>query len=802
MASYESGVVTDGSAARHPRSMSWWPVVGVLAAVLSAPAATAGVVGNGTASSCTQLALATQIAAGGAVTFSCGGAVSIPVQNLNIVPTNLVTVVDGGGNVTLDGTGNTFSMVILQGSATALPDITFRNIRFTNGHASTGGGFGGAILNEGKLTLDTVTFTSNSATGDGGAIHQTSCGASCLLPSTTIRYSTFSASTAASFGGAIEAYSGTVTINDTDFSSNVASLSGGAIDLQGGSLSVSNGHFNLNQALAGHGGAISGSTSGAATIGVDSSTFTNNTCAGATFSGGAIYTALNITITGSLFRLNASNGGWGGAVSAVNGTVDVADTTFDQNSSASGGSGAFSMQSVTATFRRCTFSRNSAQGNGAGGALVTNGTVGLENCTVSGNSSQGTSGYAGAIYVQSGTTDLRNVTVTLNSANSRGGFYVPGGSTLSMRNSILAGNTETGGPSSNPEIAVNGTFTSNGYNLIGNSSGLTTKATDLVGVAPSLGALANNGGPNFGNVVVVGPTFTHLPNAGSPVIDAGDPAGCLAIGGGPLTVDQRGLTRPSGSRCDIGAVEVQVAAVATKLAFVQQPTNATAGAAIGAPSVTVQLQDAGGGAVAQAGVSITLALASGTGTLSGTATQTTSGSGVATFSGLSVNLIGTKTLSAASGVLTGATSNTFVISAGAVTSLVPAGGVIQGTMVGTAFATPLGVLATDALGNPVSGVVVTFTAPSSGASATLATSPATTDATGHAQVTATANMTVGTYQVFSTGGPGVPGGGVYILTNTAAPSNVNSVPALGTTGLVLLALALSAAGAFLVRRIG
>jgi hypothetical protein len=53
---------------------------------------------------------------------------------------------------------------------------------------------------------------------------------------------------------------------------------------------------------------------------------------------------------------------------------------------------------------------------------------------------------------------------------------------------------------------------------------------------PRLGGLADNGGP----------TPTHLPDAGSPVIDAGTACG---------SEDQRGTARPRGGACDIGAVE-------------------------------------------------------------------------------------------------------------------------------------------------------------------------------------------------------------------------------------------------------
>ena len=57
--------------------------------------------------------------------------------------------------------------------------------------------------------------------------------------------------------------------------------------------------------------------------------------------------------------------------------------------------------------------------------------------------------------------------------------------------------------------------------------------------------------------------MTHLPLAGSPLVDAGDPAGCA------LAVDQRGVARPincgGGPRCDIGAVEVECLPPSIKL---------------------------------------------------------------------------------------------------------------------------------------------------------------------------------------------------------------------------------------------
>jgi hypothetical protein len=89
--------------------------------------------------------------------------------------------------------------------------------------------------------------------------------------------------------------------------------------------------------------------------------------------------------------------------------------------------------------------------------------------------------------------------------------------------------------------------TSNGFNFADDGScGLPAPDTHA-GVDPQLGALGSNGGP----------TQTRVPRSGSPLIDAIPVASCQADGASGITTDQRGVSRPQGPGCDIGAVEVQ-----------------------------------------------------------------------------------------------------------------------------------------------------------------------------------------------------------------------------------------------------
>jgi hypothetical protein len=82
------------------------------------------------------------------------------------------------------------------------------------------------------------------------------------------------------------------------------------------------------------------------------------------------------------------------------------------------------------------------------------------------------------------------------------------------------------------------TLGSNGHNLATDGTCNLVAAGDQANTDPVLGPLADNGGP----------TRTHALLPGSPAIDAADPGQC------PVA-DQRGIARPQGPSCDVGAFE-------------------------------------------------------------------------------------------------------------------------------------------------------------------------------------------------------------------------------------------------------
>jgi CSLREA domain-containing protein len=194
------------------------------------------------------------------------------------------------------------------------------------------------------------------------------------------------------------------------------------------------------------------------------------------------------------------------------------------------GGGIYTDSSLTVA--NSTFTGNSASD---GGGISTSGTSIVTNSTFSGNSTT----YYGAGILNFGTLTVTNSTFSGNSALHGGGIYNFGGGTLNLKNTILANSSFGDCYNANGD-----TIATNVNNLIvyngppGHQCGGPAMSTD-----PGLGALANNGGP----------TQTFAIGTDSPAYNAGDNATCAAA---PVNgLDQRGVTRPQGTFCDIGAFE-------------------------------------------------------------------------------------------------------------------------------------------------------------------------------------------------------------------------------------------------------
>ncbi len=247
----------------------------------------------------------------------------------------------------------------------------------------------------------------------------------------------------------------------------------------------------------------------------------------------------------------------GGAIHN-DGDLDLMSSTLVNNSADDGG-GIYNTGTMLIT--NSLFAKNTA-GTGYGGAINTSNNATIVNSTFTEN--HAFLGGAGVANRLNGDTDLYNVTMLGNQAEAPEGAAYAGLDTSSngLWNSLFAGNTATGS-GGGPEASVSGSATIvHTHNLFGTASMTTAQA--LAGFSPDpTDILATSDGTNPTALTgILNPvlSFNATSNAafhrlvfGSPAIDAGDNTICS---GSPVyNIDQRSVSRPVGSACDIGAYE-------------------------------------------------------------------------------------------------------------------------------------------------------------------------------------------------------------------------------------------------------
>ena len=248
----------------------------------------------------------------------------------------------------------------------------------------------------------------------------------------------------------------------------------------------------------------------------------------------------NVSITGLTLQQGDANndqssGSAGGAVhNAAGSTLTLNLFTMTINQAQGGGGGIFN--GGTLSINGSTLTANSAVGSSRGGAVYNNGTMTVTNCTIHGNSS--TDGGGGVYNAPGAVLSINNTTITDNASTGGvggGGIHAAATSTVNISNTVIANNTASG---ANDDCE--GLLTSLGSNLVEDPDGCGgLGAGDISLVDPLLGPLQNNGGR----------TFTREPQAGSQVLESGGTMAACEL------VDQRGLARPQGAACDIGAYE-------------------------------------------------------------------------------------------------------------------------------------------------------------------------------------------------------------------------------------------------------
>ena len=412
---------------------------------------------------------------------------------------------------------------------------------------------GGAIYNDGTLTVTDSTLTNNTSGADGGAIADPG---TLTLTNCTIE------NNSAPFGGGID-NEGVLTVTGSIIQSNTANKSGGfgggINNHDGGVATLTSTTVAMNSAFHNGGGVFN---AGSSALAINNSTFSANMAR----SGGGIYsetstvTVTKSTLTGNEATGTSSHAGGGGLFNS-GGTASITASTLSGNSASNRGGGIY-VSSGALTILDSTLSGNSAGLAtplvGAGGGLYENGgTVTVTDSTIAGNSAE----WVGAgIDENAGTLTAVNCTIAYNTEPSQssgfgGGMNITNG-TATLDNTIIALNTDGTGPGAKVDnIFLNGggmvsSASANNLLATGGNSGVTGGGSNdnQVGVAaPGLDTgLANNGGPTQ--------TIALLSN--SPAVNAGN---SLLDGG--QTTDQRGAGFPRvfGANVDIGAFELQTA---------------------------------------------------------------------------------------------------------------------------------------------------------------------------------------------------------------------------------------------------
>lgn len=351
------------------------------------------------------------------------------------------------------------------------------------------------------------------------------------------------------------------------------SLAGGGGVTNNGRATFTNTTISGNIASTGGGGVSNGSGVGATSTFIDSTIIGNS--AGGSGGGVRIGMGASSSFIDTAISGNTSQVGGGGV--SNDGAATFTNTNITGNGAGTRGGAVFNGSPSSASkFTNSTISGNTAQAEGGGLFNSVGAGADLMNSTVSGNRANSSGGG-----LQGGTATLSNVTITANvadlDANSTGDGGGVAATTLSVRNSIIAGNTDASPPPAAVTPDCSATVNSQGYNLIGNDTGCTVAVgpgdkigTGAAPIDPGLGLLANNGGP----------TPTHALLATSPARIGGSPTAPGGPGDACTARDQRGVPRPQGARCDVGAYEYAVCVKAV-VNRVGTPGNDTLGGSPG-----------------------------------------------------------------------------------------------------------------------------------------------------------------------------------------------------------------------------
>lgn len=470
----------------------------------------------------------------------------------------------GVTNLAIDAGGGSRVFEIVAGSAVTISDLTIQN------GAAPATEYGGGINNLGTLRLHNCVLESNAATRGGGIY---SYGGTLIVTGSVITNSSTT-----QFGAGIYIRNATAHITESMIMNNIAETGAGGIyvyaDTGPALLTMEDTIIKGNEASGtydtqgGGGLRVSAANGRIATVTANRCVIEENISRNQ--EGGGIQirdtgaTGLTVVeLTECVIRNNVVEGDtdYGGGIYST-GKLTLSRSSVYSNT-AGGGGGIYILATDNNADLRMVDSAiydNDAisdivTGIGGGGGLGVGAagtwaaTAMISNSTFSGNTANKSGGgYWGYITnTATVTTTFVNCTFSDNTADADGTDNGDGGGLFSSGTGITVAlqNTLVAGNSDGtgqyPDLS--GAFLSRDYNLLRDITGVTIHGVtthNITGQDPLLGILADNGGD----------TWTHTPLYGSPAVGAIPPVSCT------LVTDQRGVARPQDVNCDIGAVEV------------------------------------------------------------------------------------------------------------------------------------------------------------------------------------------------------------------------------------------------------
>ncbi|MGB1253167.1 MAG: choice-of-anchor Q domain-containing protein [Candidatus Promineifilaceae bacterium] len=484
---------------------------------------TGSTVGDGTAASCTEAAFAQALALGGVVRFDCGSQpVTIPLTQRHMMLID--TTIDGGNLITLDGQHAT----ALLGSEERL-SIELHNLTLINGHShEEGAGINVGYWN--AFSVHNVTFSHHTSLAD----HKVCDGGGAIF-----------------IGGG-----GVTTIENSSFYDNAA-MNGGAINNLRTKLTILDSVFEGNEALhsaefntlgdCGGGGALyfdgtrKPEDGGADLVILRNLQFIDNLTNNV---GGAIFLAVRtnerVLIEDVLFKGNR----------AIQGPA-----TFDTSKGGALwiGQGVGGQTGYQIDLNRVSFIDNHSEFQG--GALWTRSPAKLTNVTFFGNTAidhritdpdNWRAGIGGAITAaDQAVVSLQHTSVVSNTAGFVGGGI--NGDNFILMNSLIANNAGLWWR------GLQQNCTQHPQNWGGNLQYLLNQPENKLLWNSNCGDSIVVADPKVGTPVQFSDVGITIPlQADSGAIDIGAASKCLSV-------DQRGVPRPSGGACDSGAYEYSTA---------------------------------------------------------------------------------------------------------------------------------------------------------------------------------------------------------------------------------------------------